>query len=298
LQLPKAIIFRNDTRGLRLCPSRGKLMPNYSKLEQDLLSNRLAKLVRASRAPELAALDDAALYRTITEIKAEAGKTTAASQGAAPGLFEILQAASRRLTTERRKRKLPAEPAAVTPPPPPAPKAATKAGKRAPASPARKPAGRKKSETRKADLRTGSRRIAKGKIPAAIAAPVAVVSGAETLPSAMDLADTETAAVALDTGIDKARQKALKKAAKEAEKAARKSRKAAEKAAKQAQKDAQKSARKAEKAARKLDEKAATLTKAKSAKKAESDLAKVGKKTKRAKKAKTGKKADTAAEQG
>ena len=50
-------------------------MPNYSKREQDLLSNSQQKLSTASRQPQLAALDDAALMGLIDSIrKASAAK--------------------------------------------------------------------------------------------------------------------------------------------------------------------------------------------------------------------------------
>ena len=46
-------------------------MPNYTKLEKEILTPGQVALVAASRAPAIGALKDAALYRAIAEIEAE-----------------------------------------------------------------------------------------------------------------------------------------------------------------------------------------------------------------------------------
>jgi hypothetical protein len=299
-------------------------MPNYSKLEKDLLDDRLSTLIAATRAPQISAQDDAGLHRLLAEIEAEMGRHSPATDAAQPGLYEILLAASRRVIAERRKRSRPAKPAAAkaaapakaeteaetapaaaklpkatTTKTPAAKSAAAKPGKRAPASPTRKPAGRGKSETRKTDLRTGSRRITKAKVPAAAALPVP--ADEITLPEAvLPAADLDVIAD-IAASPDMVQEKALKKAGKDAEKAERKARKAADKAAKQALKDAAKAERKAAKQARKAERKLeeATAKAAKAAKKAakaDAGKDKSGKKDKPGKRGKSGKKADKAAD--
>lgn len=310
-------------------------MPNYARLERDMLTPDQQRLIGDSRGQGLRGMDDAALASLMTEIEAamadasdavarpETGDGTengngtegpegtdpeneAAANGGETGVSPrgLLSLALKRVQREH-DRRAKAGPAGGMPddqpepgqsdgdeadkdaPPEdqasdaadtgtgadtddadqpaagPAALAATKpkAVRRAPAQPARKPAGRKKAEPRKPDLRTGSRRVAKAK-PVADGAPKAEPAvAAASVPAAPAPAPAPAPAVPAD---DKPSGKAGKKAAKEAEKSARKAGKKAEKAAKKAAKDLQK----AEKAARKDADKAARKAERKAAKNA------------------------------
>lgn len=236
-------------------------MPNYSRLEKEILTPPQVALLATSRAPAIGALKDAALYRAIKELEAEIAQAGDKSDGGEVSAADLLITGLKRLHAERRKRKLPVDPAAATAGP--AAQKAASATRRAPASPARKPAGRAKSEARKPDQRTGSHRVAtKKKLAAAM--PVA--------PAPADVATSATPALAASQPVldakelrkeaRKAARKAERKAARQAEKAAEKdARKAERKAARQAERDAKQAekqaAREAKKATRKAERAAA-----------------------------------------
>ncbi|MCS5603373.1 MAG: hypothetical protein NZ734_14395, partial [Paracoccus sp.] len=86
-------------------------MPNYTKLEKEILTPGQVALVAASRAPAIGALKDAALYRAIAEIEAEMTGASGPVTEGRPGAADLLATALRRLHLERRKRKLPLAPA-------------------------------------------------------------------------------------------------------------------------------------------------------------------------------------------
>ncbi|MBK4217735.1 hypothetical protein JJJ17_17520 [Paracoccus caeni] len=262
---------------------RGEAMPNYSKLEQQLLNADQLALTADSRQPALGNLDEAGLFSLISRLQsavAEAGPVGADGQKLAA---DILTAALRRAHGERRKRGL--KPVATATEKTGTP-AAKPAAKRKPASPARKPAGRSKAETRKPDLRTGSRRVAKAVKPAtAVSETVATqpkpASAAETAkpkPAPRKPKAAQPAPVAAPAPVttvsaedEKARKKAVRKAAKKAanvaEKEARKAvRKAEKEAVKAARKAAKKAAKAADKVARKAERQAADPAKSKAAK--------------------------------
>lgn len=250
-------------------------MPNDTMPDQDTLTDEQRTLTDNSRAPTLTGLDDAALLALIGNLKTAIAQAAADKQPA----VKTLRVSLRRVQTERRKRNLalppaPAADADTTSAPSPLPAKAPKVAKRAPATPARKPAGRKKSEARKPDLRTGSRRVAKaGANPAAATdeKPALLpqsMTTAKIKPGPMpapvtDEPETAQAPVAGTdadggTAMTKADRKAAKEAEKEARKAARKAERKAAKLAEKAQKKADKVALKAaEKAARKAEAKAA-----------------------------------------
>ncbi|MDO5706562.1 MAG: hypothetical protein Q4G49_16050 [Paracoccus sp. (in: a-proteobacteria)] len=231
-------------------------MPNYSKAEQELLSETDLALMTRSRGETLVQADDSALMALIAEITA--ARDSAGQPGGPSGKrtrYDLLNAALRRCNDERRARGVKtdgskpgktARPRADKAPiAEPAPAAALPAAKPAPAkgrNAAKRGGGRKIGQP--LDKRTGPRRIPKVKPPA----PVAAVAG--TNPSAAEADDPKAAR----REQKKSERKADRQAAKEAEKAARKAEKLAEK---QAGKEARKAARKAEKQAAKDAEKAA-----------------------------------------
>lgn len=237
-------------------------MPNYTKLEEQLLGPAERELTTQSRAPVLGTLDDAAIYQLIAGLAAaQATSTTPAGTEGRSGA-DLLAAALRRVHAERRKRGLKPQADAATKG---VSKAAAKpagAAKRVPASPARKPAGRAKAEARKNDVRTGSRLVSKLRAKtddaaeASVAAAKLVVASPLAEAAAPANADdvsrrklvkgaARKAAIKATKAAEKDARKIARKAAKDAEKAAEK---AARKAAKKAVKDADKAARKAEKA--------------------------------------------------
>lgn len=261
-------------------------MPNYTKLEQDMLTAEQRRLTDNSRGAALAALDDQSLLALIADLEDAARMAGPAGKDGQVSQRTLLSAALRRATAQRRKRKLapPAVSSVASDPARPAgsaasrPAAAPKPARRAPASPARKPVGREKAEVRKPDLRTGSRRIAKAKPdkaetisptdPKAPAKPRAakprIATGTSGTRPANPLGDTSKAA-APATSDARTVSKAERKAAKEAEKEVRK---ATRKAERKAAKLAEKTARQADKAARKAAEKAARKADAKAGGKA------------------------------
>lgn len=221
-------------------------MPNYVKLEEDLLSRPEHALAAASRRPAIEALDDTALVKLISDL--EVARDAAGAPGAGEGVSraDLLAAALRRAHNERRKRGMkPAGRPAATGTGSTSTPAGAGAKKRAPraANPTRrKSAGRKSAEARKTDQRTGSRRVAKAPAKPAIARAEAA--------RIVETPGTEPPAPAAETEqLVAAEAKAMRKAAKEAERAARKAAKEADRAAKKAErkatKDAEKAARKA-----------------------------------------------------
>lgn len=258
-------------------------MPNYTRLEAELLTSEQGELIASSRAEALRALPDEELYQAIARLKTAIDEAGPAGTPDTPTAADLLNTALRRLHTERRRRKLPVQPAdaagaAVSPKAKTSraaktttPDAPASTAKRPPAQPTRKLSGRSKAEPRKTDLRTASRRVAKTKAPAsevepqtATAAPIAAVQSpasdakeaTKTATKAKRKSEKETAKIAKEA--EKATRKAEKKAAKEAEKAA----KEAEKAANKAEKKALKAAKEAEKVARKAEKKVAKATEA------------------------------------
>lgn len=245
-------------------------MPNYTKLEEQLLGAAERDLTTQSRQPELGALDDGGVYRLIADLTTAQAAADAAPKADGRSAADILAAALRRAHAERRKRGL--KPKAADADKPVAKAAAKPAliGKpavpRAPASPARKPAGRAKAEARKNDLRTGSHRVTKRRAKAdaatdatptpSVVAPAATAQVAEPAPVAGKEPSTKKlakqaalkAAAKAAKAAEKDARKIARKVAKDAEKAARK---AAKKAVKDADKAAKKAARKAEKASAK-----------------------------------------------
>ncbi|WP_374301542.1 hypothetical protein, partial [Paracoccus sp. (in: a-proteobacteria)] len=135
-------------------------MPNYTKLEQELLTAEQRALTDISRGAALGGLDDTALATLIADLESAVASAAPVGEDGQVSARELLSAALRRANAQQRKRKQ-APQAAAADTAPARPAAAAKAAKRAPASPARKPAGREKAETRKPDLRTGLRRVAK-----------------------------------------------------------------------------------------------------------------------------------------
>lgn len=240
-------------------------MPDNTRLEEETLGPEHLALARQSRAPAIQALPDDAVHDLLDALREAAksfGKPDDGVQGAA---VTLLRAAIRRVEAERRKRGLRARPAGAVPAvPAAAAPAVTPAAvkQRKPATLPRKPAGRKSTETRKADLRTEPHRLPRGKKPAPRALlPLNTdndhlhVTRDRTMPTK----DSEKA-------VKQAERKAEKLAAKQAEKEAAK---AERKAAKDAEREARRAARKAEKAAQKEAEKEARKAERKAAAKAE-----------------------------
>lgn len=232
-------------------------MPNYLKLEQELLSTAHRDLAEKSRQPAIGALTDAALLKLIADLdKARAGAGASGTDGKVTAA-DLFANALRRAATERRRRGL--SPAASA-------DAATGSAPKAAAKPAaprrgRKPAARqatarKTTDTRKTDLRTGSRRVVKSAKPLPVTPPQKPAQDASAKP--------ETAP---KPAIDKTARKAAKETEKAARKAEKQALKAAEKARKKAVKEAEKAARKMEKALAKTAAKKDKTKKAKKAKK-------------------------------
>jgi hypothetical protein len=258
LQISK--IFRK-IRAKNKARAKEEAMPNYSKLEQELLSAEQRALTENSRGTALGQMDDGGLSGLIADLEAALGQAGPRGENGQVTAADLLTNAARRAKAERRRRKTasqdaggkPAEDLAAKPKPP------AKSAKRKPASPARKPAGREKAEHRKADLRTGSRRVAKaGAKPAAPAhsdpAPQAAAMAVTVKPVAPVVPVPPPLTV--DAAVPpKSKDKAVRKAAKEAEKVARKAARKAEKdAVKAAEKAERKAARQATKAARKAED--------------------------------------------
>ncbi|MFN4129707.1 MAG: hypothetical protein ACK4GC_07810 [Paracoccaceae bacterium] len=261
-------------------------MPNYSKIEQDVLGPKQLELADQSRHPALAELDDAGIYDLLDRLRAERDAAETSASAGDPGPAEMMRAAIRRVEAERRKRGLRASRGAAKPTQPSAP-ATTKPTEKPTAKPvakpkvsvavstrrkaasARKPAGRKPAEARKTDLRTEPHRIRKphaAKAISAAAPPQTIVDAPDndhlhvTRDSTMTSKDAEKAA-------KQAARKAEKEAAKVAEKAAAKAERLA---TKEAEKEARRAARKAEKDAEKEAAKAERRAARKAEKQAES----------------------------
>lgn len=160
-------------------------MPNYVKLEQELLSASDLKLARTSRRPAVEELTADELQQLILDL--ETARDAAGDAGSEGQLSnaDLLGAALRRAHQERRNRGMKtarqvAIPAASGPA---APAAAKKRAPRETVSGRRKPAGRKTADTRKADLRTGSRRVVKAPAKPAIAEAEAVRQATPDIPA-------------------------------------------------------------------------------------------------------------------
>lgn len=253
-------------------------MPNYSKIEQDMLDPEQLELIRQSRPPALGQLDDAALYALLERLRAERDAAGPVPATDGPGPADVMRAAHRRVDTERRRRGLSAdavpetEPAAIRPAAPLTPKITAATTTRRKAATTRKPAGRKTSEARKTDLRTEPHRVKKPQAAPVAAEPPVHDHLYVTRDNSMTSTDAEKAA-------RKAARKAEKETAKTADKAAEKAAakaaaKAERQAAKAAEKDARRAARKAEKDAQKEAAKAERKAARKAEKQAEKQAAK------------------------
>ncbi|MDO5632504.1 MAG: hypothetical protein Q4G22_11790 [Paracoccus sp. (in: a-proteobacteria)] len=235
-------------------------MPNYSKAEQKLLSEKDRALTTRSRGSDLTQMVDAALMKLIAEL--DAARKDAGQPGG-PGnrnRYDLLNAALRRCNDERRARGLKPDGSKQSKEKPGGkPAVAAGAAPAATAAKARNLAKRTGSPRNKdgqpLDKRTGPRRIPKAKAAAATApVPLATVAPAPTAIAATTptAVDKPAKAPKPDKAAIKAQRKADKQAAKEAEKAARKAeRKAAKEAEKAARKAERQAARKAEKQAAK-----------------------------------------------
>lgn len=253
-------------------------MPNHTRLEQQLLTQEELALTGSSRGAELRALDDAALGRLIRDLQQAAPRASWSGEDGQVSAGDLLAGALRRARSELRKRQKPGASAAAEDRLPGAeaqpggqrdaqtgaqaggpPAAAAKTARRRPLTVARKPAGRKQAESRKTDLRTGSRRVSKaaakpaadGTEPRTAALPQPkpqpkpkpLPALAETTPPPQPAAASPSTATATPPAdAAKAGRKALKEAEKEARKAARK---AERKAARDVEKAARKAAREA-----------------------------------------------------
>lgn len=277
-------------------------MPNYAKIEIDLLSADQQALCAATRRPAINALTDDALLVLLDNLATALAGAGPLGEDAGPVTpADLIVAAQRRAIAERRRRGI-RVPGGRAPRAAKAKEAAVPAAKepikKVPAGssrPARvttrKPAGRKTAETRKTDLRTGlradTRRGAKAASkPAAVEKITtddvarktadATVAAVKTKPAAAKPAPVKKpkpAATQADvTPVDSADADARKARKKAAKQAARKAAKVAEKEAKQAARKAEKAAirtaRKAAKQAAKEAEKAARKAEAKAARKA------------------------------
>jgi hypothetical protein len=162
LQIPR---ISRKIRAKNKARAKEVAMPNYSKLEQELLSAEQRALTENSRGPALGQMDDPGLSGLIADLEAALGQAGPRGENGQETAANLLVNAARRAKAERRRRKAapqdagskPAEGIAAKPKPP------AKSAKRKPASPARKPAGREKAEHRKAEDAKTDKPKGKGK---------------------------------------------------------------------------------------------------------------------------------------